>query len=527
METKMNLKRPWNFIRKVLHVFRKSFQEQCLLLAKELYHHLPFSQSWKKRLRGSVRKIVMLPFSIRRKKVPLFEENFSRLNAAYHLSLCAQRIRIRRDLERRNCQTLILLVCQACSVDGLSETLGDLCSWVNGKVDLVVLSDCEIALEEGTQYPPFELIRELPTKSLYRYAEKYSHLIVLRSGDRPEDFALERLLFHLDPDSESIGIYSDYRDGDALHPLPDWDPVLIQFENYIAAPILFKFTEMMRILEGAWDLLPNTLKSSGDWEDFLCQLLKVLPPRSLSHLPEFLFTIASTKTPLPMPLISREQTFSLSIVIPTNGKKLSVLKKCLHSLLTVTDYAAPIEIILLDNSRGQGQDPYYDFLKTLPDRNVKVCPYDHHFNWSAINNFGASLVSGEILLFLNDDTEVTSSDWIANLLDLFKFAWVGVVAPRLVYPDGTIQHAGATLLPYGGGGPPTSVLGLRGFLSPYGTGTPGAFPPSWEHALLQDVTFFNELEGLTNATALSFRKPPTVCRSEKRDSRLSTLHGQR
>ena len=54
-------------------------------------------------------------------------------------------------------------------------------------------------------------------------------------------------------------------------------------------------------------------------------------------------------------------------------------------------------------------------------------------------------------MFLNDDTEVTSPSWIADLLVPFNFPCVGVVSPRLVYPDGTIQHAGATLLPYGGG----------------------------------------------------------------------------
>ncbi len=368
----------------------------------------------------------------------------------HHLGLCSKRIRMRADLIQKNYRTLVILFCTE-SIEGLSETLEDLFFSMGKNADLIILSNFNVIPHEGVKHPPFELINALKVESLERYVGDYSHLVVLKAGDRVKDFAFEQLLFHLELDKECLGIYSDYFRGDILHPLPDWDPVLIQFENYVAAPVLFEFSSLVKLLKNARETLPKILNASMDWDRLLDRVLKDLPPRSLGHLPEALFTLSAPPNSFPTSSKVQKKSFSLSVIIPTNGKKLSVLKKCVQSLLTVTAYGSPVEIILLDNSRGVGQGLYYEYLNALPDKGVKVSPYDLPFNWSAINNFGASLASGEILLFLNDDTEVTSPTWMADLLVPFNFPWVGVVSPRLVYPDGTIQHAGATLLPYGGG----------------------------------------------------------------------------
>jgi len=438
-------------IKQILFIFNKNSFHQRLLLAKEVFHRLPLPYSWKRKIRGPLRKILALSFLNRRKKVLPFDTNYPSLNMTHHPSLCSRQIRMRSELKGRNYRTLVLLACQADSLDGLSETLEDLYSWINNKTDLVILSDRTLILNKGRKHPPFKQMKGLPIGALERYAQDYSHLIVLKNGDRANPFALEQLLFHLGSDETCIGIYSDYAVGGTLHPLPDWDPVLIQFENYILAPVLFRFSALIRTIKNLPGTFPDKLKSFKDWEAIQNRFLKTLFPQSLSHLPESLFNLNLPPNNFCITVSRPKKSFSLSIIIPTNGKKLSVLKNCLHSLLTVTAYSAPIEIILLDNSRGQAQNPYYEYLKSVTDKSVKVRAYDHPFNWSAINNFGASLASGEILLFLNDDTEVTSPKWISTLLNPFDFSWVGVVAPRLVYPEGTIQHAGATLLPYGGG----------------------------------------------------------------------------
>jgi GT2 family glycosyltransferase len=67
------------------------------------------------------------------------------------------------------------------------------------------------------------------------------------------------------------------------------------------------------------------------------------------------------------------------------------------------------------------------------------------FNFSAINNFGASEARGEYLLFLNNDTQVLEPDWLRAMLEQAQRPEVGAVGARLHYPDGRMQHAGLVL----------------------------------------------------------------------------------
>ena len=64
------------------------------------------------------------------------------------------------------------------------------------------------------------------------------------------------------------------------------------------------------------------------------------------------------------------------------------------------------------------------------------------FNFSAINNFGATFAEGEHLLLLNNDIEVLSHDFLRELLSYSQRPDVGAVGAKLYYPDDTIQHAG-------------------------------------------------------------------------------------
>ena len=55
------------------------------------------------------------------------------------------------------------------------------------------------------------------------------------------------------------------------------------------------------------------------------------------------------------------------------------------------------------------------FLKTVP---YAVHVYDKEYSFGAMNNFGASKAEGEFVLFLNDDVEVVSPNWLESLLAL-------------------------------------------------------------------------------------------------------------
>ena len=67
------------------------------------------------------------------------------------------------------------------------------------------------------------------------------------------------------------------------------------------------------------------------------------------------------------------------------------------------------------------------------------------FNYSHINNVGVAHARGEFILFLNNDIEVITEEWLTALLEHAQRSPVGAVGAKLLYPDQTIQHAGGII----------------------------------------------------------------------------------
>ena len=70
---------------------------------------------------------------------------------------------------------------------------------------------------------------------------------------------------------------------------------------------------------------------------------------------------------------------------------------------------------------------------------------DGPFNFSALNNRAAEQAGGSVLLLLNNDVELLSPNWGAELVMNALRPGVGCVGAQLHYPDGTIQHGGVVL----------------------------------------------------------------------------------
>ncbi len=133
---------------------------------------------------------------------------------------------------------------------------------------------------------------------------------------------------------------------------------------------------------------------------------------------------------------------TISIIIPTKDNP-TILRKCLSSLLEKTRYPA-YEVLLVDNgSRDPATLDYYRELET--DKRVRIILYERPFNYSTANNLGASHATGAYLLFLNNDIEVLDPDWLEELVRWAVYPGVGAVGPKLIYPDGSIQHAGVVV----------------------------------------------------------------------------------
>ena len=135
----------------------------------------------------------------------------------------------------------------------------------------------------------------------------------------------------------------------------------------------------------------------------------------------------------------------VSIIIPTMAK-LELVTPCIESLLSLTDYPN-FEIVILDNSRGKNPDG----ISYLIDKGLKVIECDFDFNWPRLNNLGAKESDGELLLFLNDDVEITDAGWLTELVKQAQRPCVGTVGALLYYPEGMLQHAGVFLVDTGGG----------------------------------------------------------------------------
>jgi len=130
----------------------------------------------------------------------------------------------------------------------------------------------------------------------------------------------------------------------------------------------------------------------------------------------------------------------ISIIIP-NKDHSKDLEKCIKSITKKSSYKNFEIIIIENNSFEQKTFTLYDELKKYGF--IKIIEWNNKpFNYSQINNFAVKYVSGEILLFLNNDTEVINSDWLECMLEHIIRQEVGAVGAKLYYPDNTIQHAG-------------------------------------------------------------------------------------
>jgi glycosyltransferase involved in cell wall biosynthesis/SAM-dependent methyltransferase len=138
-----------------------------------------------------------------------------------------------------------------------------------------------------------------------------------------------------------------------------------------------------------------------------------------------------------------------SIIIPTKNLG-EYLHRCLQSIFAKTTYPN-YEVIVIDNGSTEAstQEVIAQWLNQEPDR-FKCYPLDIPFNFSKINNYAVQKASGDFLLFLNNDTEVITPDWLEGMVEQAQRPSIGAVGVKLLYPDHKIQHAGVVMgLEYG------------------------------------------------------------------------------
>lgn len=134
----------------------------------------------------------------------------------------------------------------------------------------------------------------------------------------------------------------------------------------------------------------------------------------------------------------------VSIIIPSRDQA-NILNICLKSIKEKTSYDN-YEIIIIDN--GSSEDSFFEAIDNwrieFGDKLI-VTKLDIPFNFSKLNNEAANIATGEYLLFLNNDVEIISKNWITAMVGQAQNKQTGAVGVKLLFPNDKIQHAGILL----------------------------------------------------------------------------------
>ncbi len=134
----------------------------------------------------------------------------------------------------------------------------------------------------------------------------------------------------------------------------------------------------------------------------------------------------------------------VTLIIPTKDR-VDLLRRCIASIRNKTAYAR-YQILVIDN--GSSDVETLAYFRDAPFEVLTV--KTDTFNFAHINNVAARHAQSELLLFLNNDTEILEDDWLTQLVGTLQLSpRIGVVAGRLQYPTPqngmAIQHAGMLL----------------------------------------------------------------------------------
>jgi GT2 family glycosyltransferase len=133
--------------------------------------------------------------------------------------------------------------------------------------------------------------------------------------------------------------------------------------------------------------------------------------------------------------------------IPTPAPEVSVvvlarnaprLIRCLDSIAVRSTYPE-IELVVVDD--GDRRPPLRQFLRDRAG-GLTVVREEGDLSDSAQRNAAVRIAKGDVLCFVHDDVEVITDRWLEEMIGLLLQPGVGAVGAKLLYPDGSVQHAG-------------------------------------------------------------------------------------
>ena len=339
---------------------------------------------------------------------------------------------------------------------------------------------CEAVVVAATPSPPAPVPARWVETNASRHAQAVNDVvdssaadfvILLSPGDRLAADCLFRvaLLDHRDPSLDLV-----YWDDDVAHPdgsrtdprfRPEWSPEMLLGADYIGRSFAMRrscFQAAGGLREGfgaatTWDLLLRS-HLTADRAERVTRILGHVRERSDAPDADGARAVADHLQREGWPATARLEASCVrvvwdlqhpphvTIVVPSRHNR-RLLTACLESMRRTT-YPS-YDVVVVDNGKRTAANErwYRDAWSDLP---VTVHWWEDPFNYSAVNNAGARLASGDVLVFLNDDTEILDEDWLQELVGWATRPEIAVAGVQLIGRRGELQHAGA-------------ILGLGGF----------------------------------------------------------------
>ncbi len=219
---------------------------------------------------------------------------------------------------------------------------------------------------------------------------------------------------------------------------PRFDPLLAA-RGMLPGPMTALRVDRLQNPQSVWADLRG---ESMEHDDPLVTVLAAVSWDKVVHCPHVVAFRFERAVPLRKPIRPPvpDPPPVVSIIIPTRDGW-DLLGPCLESLGRTDWPVARREIIVVDNGSS---DPscLAGLARAEAAGSVRVLRDPRPFNFAALNNRAASQARGDLLVFLNNDTLALRPDWLGVLS---AFAWLpgaGAVGPKLLYADGSVQHAG-------------------------------------------------------------------------------------
>lgn len=301
---------------------------------------------------------------------------------------------------------------------------------------------------------------------------------LLDHDDTLAPFALHEIVSALNDNPDADFLYSDEDKldlhGDRVEPnfKPDWSPETLRSRNYIC-----HFTVLKKSL---YESIGGFRTGFDGSQDYDLVLRASESARQIVHVPKVLYhwrmhaastafakgtknyaydagkkAVSEHLSRLNIdasvhdgPILGTYQVVyhlrtqpMVSIVIP-NKDQVALLSRCIESLAK-SSYANYEVVIVENGSQLPETHAYYRELAKQP--HIRIVEWTRPFNYASVNNFAAAQATGELLLFLNNDTEAINPDWLEAMVKLAVQPGVGAVGAKLYYADDTIQHAGIVI----------------------------------------------------------------------------------